>query len=89
MAQDTAHPSLRQVEPLVGEWRLANQEAGIRGLTNFEWLKGQRFLVQRWTVEHVEIPDGVAIIGADTSRDSFVQHHFDSRGVRLTYTKLR
>jgi len=88
MAQDTAHPALRQLEPLVGEWRLAN-EACICGLTNFAWLKGQRFLVQRWTVERVEIPDGVAIIGADTSRDSLVQHHFDSRGVRLTYTRLR
>jgi hypothetical protein len=52
----------------------------------FEWLLGERFVVQRWSVPVPEAPDGIAIIGADQSKkDHYLQHYFDSRGVARVY----
>jgi len=53
--------------------------------TVFEWLPGQRFVVQRWEVPHPAAPDGIAIIGFDGGRGSYLQHYFDSRGVARLY----
>jgi hypothetical protein len=53
--------------------------------TSFEWLEGRRFLVQRWHVDHPDAPDGIAIIGWDGERATYLQHYFDSRGVRRVY----
>ncbi|HKP88561.1 MAG TPA: hypothetical protein VJT75_01180 [Thermoleophilaceae bacterium] len=74
---------------LVGDWTM---EAGPPGgppwpgaaRTSFEWLEGRTWLIQRWTVEVPEAPDGIAIIGAgDDGR--LRQHYFDSRGVHRVY----
>ncbi|MGH2992653.1 MAG: hypothetical protein ACRDL1_03860 [Solirubrobacterales bacterium] len=35
----------------------------------FEWLPGERFLVQHWEVPHPDAPDGIAIIGFDRGRE--------------------
>ncbi len=53
--------------------------------TTSEWLAGRFFLVQRFTVENPAAPSGLAIIGADAERETFVQHHYDSRGVARVY----
>ena len=53
--------------------------------TSFEWLEGRRFLVQRWRVEHPAAPDGIAVIGWDDERRTYLQHYFDSRGVARVY----
>jgi hypothetical protein len=42
----------------------------------FEWLPGERFLIQRWEVPVPEAPDGIAIIGSDPKREgNYLQHY--------------
>ena len=88
MAEPTVD-DVAQLNPLVGEWAMASP-VGAAGEASFAWLRGERFLVQRWTMEPPEFPDGVAVLGADPDTGRLVQHYFDSRGVRRTYhTSLR
>jgi hypothetical protein len=82
---------LEALEPLVGEWRMAASfedtapdDSGAR--VSFEWLPGERFLIQRWEIPVPEAPDGIAIIGPDpASEGNYLQHYFDSRGVARIY----
>ena len=74
---------MNALQPLVGEWTIEVPFASGHGTLSFEWLKGEQFLVQRWTVPVAEAPDGIAVIGADG--DAYVQHYFDSRGIHRTY----
>src|SRR4051794_9081765 len=84
------NPALARLEALVGEWTM---EAGPPGgdrwpgeaRVSFEWLEGRTFLIERWTVELPEAPDGIAIIGAGDEPDSFRQYYFDSRGIHRIY----
>ena len=41
-------------------------DIGARAI--FEWLPGERFLIQRWEVPMPEAPDGIAIIRPETGR---------------------
>lgn len=83
--------ALAALDLFVGEWAIdasfdevASADSGARVI--FEWLPGQRFLVQRWSVPVPEAPAGIAIIGADQSSEgAYVQHYFDSRGVARLY----
>jgi hypothetical protein len=83
--------SIAALEPLVGEWSMAAAfedipSADIGARVGFEWLPGERFLVERWEVPMPEAPDGLAIIGADPEREGhYLQHYFDSRGVARVY----
>jgi hypothetical protein len=77
---------LRQLDVLVGDWTIkAGFPGAPDGRVTFEWMPGERFLIERWDVPVPEAPDGVAIIGFDADRDVFVQHYFDSRGVARLY----
>jgi hypothetical protein len=82
---------LHALAPFVGEWSLMAIFEGmpatdIGARATFEWLPGDRFLVQRWSVPMPEAPDGIAIIGADPEREGgYVQHYFDSRGIARVY----
>jgi hypothetical protein len=82
---------LEALQVLVGEWSMEPHFDGLAAADNgaravFEWLPGERFLVQRWSVPVPEAPDGIAIIGLDPSNeDQFLQHYFDSRGVARVY----
>ena len=58
---------------------------GPRAEVTFEWLPGERFLVQRWEVPVPEAPDGIAVIGYNEDRGTLLQHYFDSRGVARVY----
>ena len=65
--QPTADSMLRALDRFVGEWTMAAappggppRPGGAR--VRFEWLDGGAFLVQRWSVELPEAPDGTAII---------------------------
>jgi hypothetical protein len=81
---------MERLEPFVGEWSI---EAGlgeepfadVGARATWEWLPGERFLVQRWTVPIPDAPDGIAVIGLDESGEAFRQHYFDSRGVARIY----
>jgi hypothetical protein len=86
--------SLKALEPLIGEWKLVAifkgaAPADIGARVTFEWLPGERFLIQRWEIPIPEAPDGIAIIGPDPKREGdYLQHYFDSRGVARVY-KMR
>jgi hypothetical protein len=86
-----ARPTLEALTPLIGEWRLLaamgeGQPADIGARATFEWLEGERFLVERWQVPVPEAPDGIAIIGPDPGGEGgYLQHYFDSRGVARVY----
>ncbi|MGH2985038.1 MAG: hypothetical protein ACRDK5_12445 [Solirubrobacterales bacterium] len=87
MAQDD---SLADLEVFVGEWSMAASPPGGppwpgEGRVTFEWMEGGGFLVERWTVEMPEAPNGVALIGTGDSPGSYRQHYFDSRGVHRVY----
>ena len=91
MAAPDSETTLAALEPFVGEWRMVAAfkdvppaDAGAR--VSFDWMPGERFLIQRWEVPVPEAPDGIAIIGANPGSESdYVQHYFDSRGVARIY----
>jgi hypothetical protein len=55
------------------------------GRTRFEWLDGEFFLIQRFTVDNPAAPSGIAIIGPGETAETFSQHYYDSRGVARIY----
>jgi hypothetical protein len=88
MSDYAANTSDARLEPLVGAWDVqgahpADPSMVIRGRAVFEWLDGGRFLVERWTVEHPDFPNGIAILGEGET--GLAQHYFDSRGVARVY----
>ena len=80
------------LEPLIGEWSLnmllPGQEPGedVGARVNFEWMPGKAFLIERWSVPIPEAPDGIALLGFDEGRGTFLQHYFDERGVARVYS---
>jgi hypothetical protein len=92
MAEMTSHGgSLGALQPFVGEWGLVATfqdmpPADVGAWVSFEWLPGERFLIQRWQVPVPEAPDGIAIIGPDPEHaGNYLQHYFDTRGVARVY----
>lgn len=88
MAKTESKSPDARLEPLLGEWEVqgahpVDPSVPIRGRTTFEWLVGEQFVVQRWTVDHPDFPDGLAVLGEGES--GFAQHYFDSRGVARLY----
>ena len=82
--------ALDRLDALIGEWTMeATPPDGPHwpgeARARFEWLEGRTFVIERWTVDLPEAPDGIAIIGAGDEPDSFRQHYFDSRGVARIY----
>ena len=80
---------LSRLEALVGQWEMETVFAlappvRVLGRTTFEWLQGGFFLIQRWAIEHPDVPDGAAIISTATV-ETFSQRYFESRGVHRTY----
>jgi hypothetical protein len=84
------NPALDRLDSLVGKWSLEATPPGGpswpgEAWVSFEWLEGRTFLIERWTVDLPEAPDGIAIIGAGDGPETFRQHYFDSRGVHRIY----
>ncbi len=88
-----ANENLR-LEPLIGEWSMAVVMSGeerpaelpdIGARVTFEWMGEKAFVIQRWTVPIPEAPNGLAVIGWDVGRGTFLQHYFDDRGVARVY----
>jgi len=90
MDQPTAEDALKELEVLVGEWKI---EAGPpdgplwpgEARVTFEWHDSRAHLVERWTVDMPEAPDGVAIIGCDGANGTYFQLYSDDRGVCRVY----
>jgi hypothetical protein len=83
-----------RLEPLIGEWSLAMVMPGqgipeklpdVGARVTFEWMGDKAFVLERWTVPVPEAPDGLAVIGWDEGRGTFLQHYFDERGVARVY----
>ena len=76
------------LEPLVGSWDVSVTFPGAEPVggatTEFEFMDGGLFLIQRWAVPVPEAPDGIALIGY-TGGDTLRQHYFDTRGVARVY----
>jgi len=90
-------PALARLDALLGEWEMEVQfVADYFGLgsppisdrggrTTFEWLAGEFFLIQRFTVDNPAAPSGIAIIGPAEAAETLSQHYYDSRGVARSY----
>ena len=90
MDEPDTDPALAQLDALVGQWTMEAGPPGGppwpgSGRVTFEWLEGGSFLVQRWTIDVPEAPNGIAIIGRADEPGRFRQHYFDSRGVHRVY----
>jgi hypothetical protein len=83
----------KRLQHFVGAWTMrvtfpdAPPVAG--GRVVFAWMTGEQFLIQRWEVPVPAAPDGLALIGFDEGRGTFLQHYFDSRGIaRVSVMRL-
>ncbi len=90
MDQPTAQDALKKLEPLVGAWSLEAIPPGGEpwpgeARATFEWHDSDAHLVQRWTIEMPEAPDGVSIIGCDAANGTYYQLYSDERGVCRIY----
>jgi len=83
-----------RLEPLIGVWSMAIVMPGdkrpdelpdLGARATFEWMGDKAFVIERWTVPAPEAPDGLAMIGWDDGRRTFLQHYFDTRGVARVY----
>lgn len=96
MSTDAA---LKLLGRFVGSWvteatHSAMPGVVVHGTAVFEWLEGERFLIQRARTDHPDFPDSIAIIGFTdqdrvgevTEREpELTMHYFDSRGVFRVY----
>ena len=91
---DTASAGNGRLEPLIGVWSLAMVMPGqeraeelpdVGARVTFEWMGDRAFVLERWTVPIPAAPDGLAVIGWDEGRGTFLQHYFDERGVARVY----
>jgi len=88
--QPTAEQALKELEALVGEWALEAIPPGGEpwpgeARATFEWHDSGAHLVQRWTIDLPEAPDGVAMIGCDAANGTYYQLYSDDRGVCRVY----
>ena len=72
---------------LVGTWTIEAThpmfDGVVRGEATFEWLEGEKFLIQRAGNDHPDFPDSVSVIGEVDGR--ITMYYFDSRGVHRVY----
>ena len=75
---------------LIGDWSLtmthpALPGAVVHGASRFEWLAGERFLIQRAETDHPDFPDSISVIGVMEGDENLSMQYFDSRGVHRIY----
>jgi hypothetical protein len=72
-----------------GTWRrssLVSRNEVVRGgQAVFEWMKGQRLVVQRTQILAPEVSDSLAIVAFDSEANTYTQHYCDSRGMIRLY----
>jgi hypothetical protein len=81
-------PEFEAFDALVGTWEIEATHpmvpaTVVHGTAEFEWLEGERFLLQRSRVEHPDFPDSLIVFGA--GEDGLSMNYFDSRGVHRIY----
>jgi len=75
---------------LIGDWSTeathpAFGDTVVPGRVRFEWLAGERFLIQRAENEHPEFPDSICVIGVMEGDEDLSMQYFDSRGIHRLY----
>jgi hypothetical protein len=90
MSESTNKAARERLEALVGEWTMAAGPPGGppwpgEGRVTFEWLEGAPLLIQRWHVDKLEAPGGVAVIGCDGMSGTYYQLYTDERDVQRIY----
>jgi hypothetical protein len=90
MDQVTAEDALKNLEPLVGEWRVVATPPGGEpwpgeARASFEWHSSGAHLVLRSSVDLPEAPDVVSIIGCDAANGTYYELYSDDRGVCRVY----
>src|SRR5262249_33234722 len=81
-------PKLEPFNALVGSWKIEAThpmvaDTVVHGIAEFEWLEGERFLLQRSRLDHPDFPDSLIVFGPDDNGLSM--NYFDSRGVHRIY----
>ena len=89
MDQTERSPELAAFDRLVGEWTFEATHpmvpsTVVHGHMTFEWLEGERFLVQRSSNDHPDFPDSISVIGF-ADEEELTAHYYDSRGVFRIY----
>jgi hypothetical protein len=90
MDQPTAEAALQELEVLIGQWTMEATPPGGEpwpgeARMSFEWHESGAHVVQRWTVEMPEAPNGTAVIGCDGANGTYFQLYSDERGVCRVY----
>jgi hypothetical protein len=87
--QTARNPELAVFQSLVGEWTFEATHpmvptTVVHGRMTYEWLEGERFLVQRSSNDHPDFPDSISVIGF-ADEEELTAHYYDSRGVFRIY----
>jgi hypothetical protein len=92
MDQPTAEEALKELEVLVGTWKVTATPPGGEpwpgdAEITYEWLEGsdRRLLVERSWVEMPEAPNSVCVFGCDAANGRYFQLYTDDRGVCRVY----
>jgi hypothetical protein len=87
--QPTARDALKELEPLVGEWRLLaaspDGEPLGEGRATVVWHESGAHLVVRTALDAPGAPDSLSIIGCDAANGTYFQLYSDDRGITRVY----
>jgi hypothetical protein len=88
MERTARDPWSAAFDRLVGEWASEATHpmfpsTVVRGRMTYEWLEGERFLIQRSSNDHPDFPDSISVVGV--VEGELTAHYFDSRGVFRVY----
>ena len=77
-----------ELNALVGRWTTEATHPAVpgtvvHGRSTFEWLEGEKFLINRARSDHRDFPDSISVIG--TVDERMAMYYFDSRGVHRVY----
>jgi len=84
------NPYLKPLNVLVGTWKTAGKhplmpDTELHGSVTFEWIDDGAFLRMTSTVDHPQIPDGIALFGSDNDAKHIFMLYFDEREISRKY----
>src|SRR5213075_840811 len=90
MVDVDARKMLEPFHALIGAWWTEATHPMVPGVVvhgraTFEWLLGERFLIERSDTDHKDFPDAVSVIGVMEGAHALSMQYFDSRGIHRIY----
>jgi hypothetical protein len=90
MTTNAQQSPIERLAPFIGTWNVNARfpdrpDDVVTGVLVYEWGPGESFLIQRSEAVPLGFPDAITIVGIDESRNAYLQHYFDSRGVARLY----